>query len=264
MKNKIFITLFFVFVSFFSFSQIFEKQGAGVTIIIHGWNPDGDQPAWMTSMANAIITKAGGGQIATITVTGTAENLTATCSNWNFDLETATSGEIVILVNRTGVSNHLITGVTAQSVAAVIAPKIYQSQSSQPALSELPIHLIGHSRGCGMVFEIASLLGLQGIEVEQVTALDPHPLTEADAQPIIGTHTIDTPVLLYENILFVDNYYQNIQFPMGAYINGAYNRLWTSLTKIAKSRIEKIDINGLVTRVYLRRVIDDKTISQVS
>ncbi|NVO04144.1 MAG: T9SS type A sorting domain-containing protein, partial [Bacteroidetes bacterium] len=153
--------------------------------------------------------------------------------NWNFDLAAATSGEIVILVNWTAVSNHLTTGVTAQSVAAVVAPKIYQSQNSQPALSELPIHLIGHSRGGGMVFEIARLLGLQGIEVEQVTALDPHPLTGSDPQglpvPIGPGQTIDTPISIYENILFTDNYYQNIQYPTGTYLNGAYNRLWTSL-----------------------------------
>ncbi|OIP00676.1 MAG: hypothetical protein AUJ97_07750 [Bacteroidetes bacterium CG2_30_32_10] len=225
----IFVTLLISVVTF-SFSQTFEKQGAGVTIIVHGWNPDGSQPSWMNEMANAIISRSGGnGQIGTITVTGSVGNLTATCSNWNFDMANATSGEIVVLVNWTAVSNHLTTSVTAQSVATVVAPKIYQSQNSQFPLSELPIHLIGHSRGGGMVFEIARLLGLQGIEVEQVTSLDPHPLTEADPQPVMGSHTIDTPVQIYENILFVDNYYQNIQFPTGQYVAGAFNRLWTSL-----------------------------------
>jgi len=225
----IFVTLLISVVTF-SFSQTFEKQGAGVTIIVHGWNQDGSQPSWMNEMANAIISRSGGnGQIGTITVTGSVGNLTATCSNWNFDMANATSGEIVVLVNWTAVSNHLTTSVTAQSVATVVAPKIYQSQNSQFPLSELPIHLIGHSRGGGMVFEIARLLGLQGIEVEQVTSLDPHPLTEADPQPVMGSHTIDTPVQIYENILFVDNYYQNIQFPTGQYVAGAFNRLWTSL-----------------------------------
>ncbi|MFZ4726851.1 MAG: T9SS type A sorting domain-containing protein [Paludibacter sp.] len=226
----LFITLLLIFSSLSSFSQVFSKPGAGVTIIVHGWNPDGSQPAWMDKMADAIIARAGGvGHIGTITVSGSSANLTATCSNWNFDVALANLGETVILVNWTAVSNHLTTFITAQSVAAVVAPKIYQSQNSQPALSELPIHLIGHSRGGGMIFEIARLLGLQGIEVEQVTALDPHPLTEADPQPLMGTHTLDTPVKVYENILFVDNYYQNIKFPTGQYISGAYNRLWTSL-----------------------------------
>ncbi|MFZ4725321.1 MAG: T9SS type A sorting domain-containing protein [Paludibacter sp.] len=173
------------------------------------------------------------GQIGTITVSGTKGALIATCSNWNYNLATATSGEIVVLVNWTAVSNHLTTGVTAQEVAAAIAPKIYQSQNAQPALSELPIHLMGHSRGGGMAYEIARLLGLQGIEVEQVTSLDPHPLTATDPQgaavPIGPGSTIDTPVQIYQNILFADNYYQNIAYPTGLSLTGAYNRLWTSL-----------------------------------
>lgn len=231
MKTKTLLLSLLVFISTLGFSQIFEKQGGGITVIVHGWNPNDNQPAWMTEMANAIIARSGGsGQIGTITVTGTAGNLTATCTNWSFNLASENSTEVVILVNWTAVANNLTFGVTAQEVAAVVAPKIYESQNSQPPLAELPLHLIGHSRGGGMVFEIARLLGLQGIEVEQVTALDPHPLTSADPQPIVGSAVIDTPIKLHENILFVDNYYQNIKFPKGQYLNGAYNRLWTSMT----------------------------------
>jgi Leucine-rich repeat (LRR) protein len=234
MKTKLLITLMLVFATLTSFSQVFTKPGAGVTILVHGWNPDGSQPAWMDKMADAIIARSGGNGIkATITVTGSKGALIATCSNWNYDLTTSTSAEIVVLVNWTAVSDHLTKGVTAQEVAAAVAPKIYQSQNSKPALSELPIHLIGHSRGGGMVFEIARLLGLQGVEVDHVTALDPHPLTATDpqgaAQPIGPGSTIDTPIKIYDNILFADNYWQNIAYPKGQTITGAYNRLWTSL-----------------------------------
>lgn len=228
------IALMLVFATLTSFSQVFTKQGAGVTILVHGWNPDGSQPAWMDKMADAIIARGGGNGIkATITVTGSKGALIATCSNWNYDLTTATSAEIVVLVNWTAVSNHLIKGVTAQEVAAAVAPKIYQSQNAKPALAELPIHLIGHSRGGGMVFEIARLLGLQGVEVDHVTALDPHPLTATDPQgaaaPFGPGSTIDTPIQIYDNILFADNYWQNIAYPKGQTITGAYNRLWTSM-----------------------------------
>jgi len=217
-----------------SFSQTFEKQGAGVTIIVHGWNPDASQPAWMQEMANAIITRNGGvGQLATITVTGTKGNLSTSLSNWTFDLANQTHAEIIVLVNWTAVANNLTTGVTTQEVAASVAPLIYNSQNGEIPLASLPIHLIGHSRGGGMIFEIARLLGLQGVEVEHVTALDPHPLTAADPQgvapPFGPGQTIDAPISVYENILFADCYYQNIQYPTGQYVNGAYNRLWTSL-----------------------------------
>jgi len=101
MKTRILLTLLFlVATNLFSFSQVFEKQGAGVTIIVHGWNPDGSQPAWMQKMAEAIIARSGGtGSIGTITVTGSLGSLSAACTNWNFDMANATSGEIVILVN---------------------------------------------------------------------------------------------------------------------------------------------------------------------
>jgi len=228
--KKNYLILITLFIIFPVFSQVFEKPGAGVTIITHGWNPDDEQPVWMDSLANVILARTqGAGSIGKITVTGSAGNLTATCSDWDFNLSDKTSGEIVILLDWTAVADHLTDYVSAQEVAASVVPKIYQSQNGQPPLSELPLHLIGHSRGGGMVFELARLLGLQGIEVEEISALDPHPLTESDPQPFLGAHTIDTPCDVYENVLFAEVFYQNINYPEGEYVNGAFNRLWTDL-----------------------------------
>lgn len=70
MRQALLLTLILVVsLNFTGFSQVFDKPGAGVTIIIHGWNPDGDQPAWMQTMADSIIARSGGGIISTITVT---------------------------------------------------------------------------------------------------------------------------------------------------------------------------------------------------
>ncbi len=211
------------------------SKGAGVTIIMHGWNVASGEPSWTEVMQDAIVAQLGGeGKTGKITVTGTEGHLTAACSPWSFELDTATSGEIVIRVDWTAVANHLLAGVTAQETAAVLAPVIMQEQNGQHPLAELPIHLIGHSRGGGMVYELARLLGLQGIQVEQVTSLDPHPLTTEDPQglpsPLGPGSTIDTPIKVYENILFADNYWQNISYPEGHYVSGAYNREWTSLS----------------------------------
>lgn len=231
------ITILFLLCLCFSIrlqSQTFEQASSGVTIIVHGWDPGGSQPAWMNAISNAIASRTGGTvKSGKITVSGTKGNLSATCDPWNFDLETESHNEIVVVIDWTAVANHIETGISAQEVAATVVPKIYQGQNGKPALAELPIHLIGHSRGGGMVFEIARLLGLQGIEVEQVTALDPHPLTTADMQglpfPLGPGSTIDTPVEIYDNVLFADNYYQNIEYPTGQYVDGAYNRLWTNM-----------------------------------
>jgi len=60
MKAKPFFLTILLFIVVFGFSQTFEKQGAGVTFIVHGWNPDGNPPNWMNSMANAIVERNGG------------------------------------------------------------------------------------------------------------------------------------------------------------------------------------------------------------
>lgn len=211
-----------------------DSKGAGVTVIIHGWNVAAGEPTWTEAMQDAIIAELGGAAAkAKITVTGSKDNLTATCNPWDLNLDAAASGEVVVRVDWTAVANHLTTGVPAQDVAAAILPKLTQSQNGEPALARLPIHLIGHSRGGGMVHELARLLGEAGVEVEQVTALDPHPLTAADPQglpaPLGPGNTIDTPVAVRENVLFTESYWQGIDYPEGQYVPGAYNREWTSL-----------------------------------
>ena len=208
---------------------IHQGYADGVTILIHGWQLGTSEPWWTGSMQEAIDDEwlEDEERFGKITVTGTLGNLTATCSPWNVDMSSSSTGEIIVRVDWHSVADHLVSFVPAQDVAAVIAPKIYQGQGGENPLAELPIHIIGHSRGGGMVCELARILGEQGIEVEQVTPLDPHPLTMADPQP--WTPVIDTPVTVYENVLFMDNYWQDIDWPEGEYISGAYNRLWTSM-----------------------------------
>ncbi len=204
--------------------------GTGVTIIVHGWDPGGFEPIWMTAMQNAIIDRSGNtGKTGQITVSGQKGNLKATCTSWDFSAEEAV--EIVIKVDWSEIANHLTTGITAQEVAAVIAPKIYKGQNGYAPLSNLPIHLIGHSRGGGMVYELARLLGEKGITVDHLTSLDPHPLTELDPQgldlPGEPGKIIDTSIILHDNIVFADNYWQDISWPKGEEVEGAYNRLWS-------------------------------------
>jgi hypothetical protein len=40
---------------------------------------------------------------------------------------------------------------------------------------------------------------------------------------------IDTPLAVYENVLFADSYWQDISYPEGEEVAGAYNRLWTQM-----------------------------------
>ncbi len=208
-------------------------NAAGVTVIIHGWHITSTVPWWTGALQTAIGDQRLGGeqQFATLTVTGNGANLTASWTAWDVDLSSSDTGEVVVKVDWNAVSDHLVSGVAAQQVAAVVAAKIYEiPQPGAAPLAELPVHLVGHSRGGGMVCEIARLLGEQGIDVDHLTPLDPHPLTGADPQPLPPLPAvIDTPVAVYENVLFADSYWQDITYPKGEEISSAYNRLWTSM-----------------------------------
>lgn len=209
-----------------------RAEAEGVTIIIHGWNITQGESAWTSAMQSAIVNArlSGDQNLCKITVTGAKGNLSAACSPWNAGLASSPTGEIIVRVDWTAVANHFISGVSTQEVAACIAPKIYQGQNGDRPLAELPIHIIGHSRGGGLACELARLLGAQGIEVDHLTPLDPHPLTALDPQPLFpAPAVIDTPIAIYENVLFADCCWQNIDYPKGEAVNGAYNRLWTNL-----------------------------------
>ena len=142
----------------------------------------------------------------------------------------APNGDILIVLDWSAVADSLTTGVTAQSVAAIVVNEIVTGQNGQRPLAELPIHLIGHSRGGGLVCELARLLGNYGVVVDQLTPLDPHPLTASDPQPPFPLPAvIDTPAAIYQNVVFADVYSQNNAYPMGEYLSGGYNREWPSL-----------------------------------
>jgi len=203
----------------------------GVTVITHGWNPDlSGTPVWLDSLRNAVSENYLGNEqnYGKITVTKSGDALVATCNPWNFDLTAGSTGEILIILDWSAVADHLAGGPPAQDVAGVIIDKIVSSQNSKVPLAELPIHLIGHSRGGGMVCEIARRLGEKGIIVDHVTPLDPHPLTSSDPQPI--PNIIDTPTAIYENVVFADTYLQNTEYPTGESISGAYNRTWGTMS----------------------------------
>ena len=203
----------------------------GVTIFVHGWNPDmAGTPAWLGSIRNAVAANYLGNEqnYGTITVTKSGGNLVATCSPWNIDLASKTTGGILIVLDWSTVADHLMSGgPSIQDVVAVVVDKIVIGQNGERPLAELPIHLIGHSRGGGLVAELAHQLGEQGVVVDQLTLLDPHPLTSADLQPPFPVPpVIDTPLAIYENVVFADNYWQNYEYPKGQSISGAYHRLW--------------------------------------
>jgi hypothetical protein len=103
------------------------------------------------------------------------------------------------------------------AASAVLSMTLIPEMGGRP-LAELPLHVIGHSRGGSVVTEMARLLGAEGIWIDHVTTLDPRPVSQFG----------DASVRSWTNVLFADNFWQNMGdglfVPNVQSVSGAYNR----------------------------------------
>ncbi len=201
-------------------------HGAGVTIVTHGFQLtelDHDH-GWVNAMTDYIADRAGG-NAAVYSLDLTLDGDTILLSNISTGGKPPTqsqNAEVVIRLFWDELAN-VISPYDTTEVAQRALPFILSASSgtgiSSP-LGELPIHVIGHSRGGSLASELCRLLGEKGIWVHQMTTLDPHP---------VDLYFDDAAVHVYENVLFADNYYQTMSSPEGQYLSGAFNRQLTSL-----------------------------------
>ncbi|HNT29084.1 MAG TPA: hypothetical protein PKH10_13015, partial [bacterium] len=177
----------------------------GVTIITHGFAPDflslysPDNPEWVDRMESAIENRLyehfPNPRVSTGLVKFTQIN--SLLYTYNFQWITnhfsdSSSGEIVIIVDwadLAGLDEAVPTQTIAENAFAVLPVQAYQ----------LPIHLIGHSRGTSVNTRLCELIGEEGIWVDQFTTLDPHPVAAFN----------DETVKVHENVLFADNYWRD-------------------------------------------------------
>jgi hypothetical protein len=134
-------------------------------------------------------------------------------------------GEIIIKLDWSTIDTTLgvsTVNIASAAVAALLSTNLLPELGGR-ALVELPLHLIGHSRGGSVVTEMARIFGAQGVWVDQVTTLDPDPVS------LYG----DPAIKNYANVLFADNYWQKLgnglTVPNGQAVSGAYNRQLTNL-----------------------------------
>lgn len=210
-----------------------HARGAGVTIITHGFGGDAD--GWVLGMAGRIpgypwfpgtnvicyevtVSDSGGFVVTPRKVAG---------GNPANDF----NAEIVIKLDW-GPLAGFFSQYDTYEVAAAVVPRLLQTnfiaELNGRALAELPLHLIGHSRGGSLVCEMSRLLGTNGVWVDQVTTLDPHPVNEdGNTDPLV---VADAPLRIYENVLFADNCYQEFGgYPHGQFMASSYNRQLTAL-----------------------------------
>lgn len=196
----------------------------GVTIITHGFNSNVTD--WIIPMAGKVgsypgfpgttyscyqisITRNGAGQYvaAATLIAGPAPLLTD-------------SGEIVVKLDwstLSGLGGPSTTTVAQAAVGALLSTTLIPEMGGRP-LAELPLHVVGHSRGGSVITEMARFLGAEGIWVDQVTTLDPRPVSQFG----------DAAVTSWANVLFADNFWQTLGdglfVPNGQSVFGAYNR----------------------------------------
>ena len=217
--------------------ELAGRASAGVTVITHGLN--GNVMGWVTGMAtnvpvhpgfrgtnfsiyNMTFVPAGGGGF-TLSATRTA-GVAATNS---------ASGAVIIKLDWSALADG--DSYDTFQIASFVLPALlntnFISELGGHALAEFPLHFIGHSRGGSLFSELSRLLGTNGIWVDHLTTLDPHPLNAPGFPFDGGYNAVDALMNTYENVLFHDNYWQSSDFfVFGQSVAGAFVRKLTSFS----------------------------------
>jgi hypothetical protein len=196
---------------------------AGVTILTHG--NEGNITGWIASAAAAMQVRFGGTDAASIYImkVGSDGVESVTLADGNKPLEQTTKSEAIVELDWSSIAD---TSHFTDGVASNVADYLLNTHSGVPDFKQLPIHLIGHSRGASLMVALSYDLGQRGIWVDQVTNLDPHPIGQISI-PFIGTFG-DAKMRTYSNVIFADTYYRNggidLIDPHGQSVGGSFNQ----------------------------------------
>ena len=200
---------------------------AGVTILSHGYN--GSIDGWVDSAADDIQARAGGkdaSSIYTLKVDEVSGSLAVTGfspDSGQSDFHQTTGGELIVRLDWSNVSGGSYSTI---QVGTVVSSYLLTAHGTVAPLAELPIHLIGHSRGASLNVAISKDLGTRGVWVDQNTFLDPHPV-DGDMD-VFGANFGDAKMRVFDNVVYSDDYWRtdgdtnNFDFD-GEQVDGSLN-----------------------------------------
>ncbi len=223
-----------------------SAEGAGVTIITHGFELDSSYPTWVTAMADQIPTyyRFPGNNFTTykLTLTYSSGNYLFAFSRTNGAAPALTdSGEIIVELDWSSLSGDVFDSYANTYNVGLALSRVLMltnaiAELNGHALAEFPIHLIGHSRGGSLMAQTSFLLGTNGVWVDHLTSLDPYPINN-DGNFDFPASITDAPAKnTYANVLFADDYWQDLGGgfyegdPDGESVSGAYVRQLSNLS----------------------------------
>ena len=176
------------------------------TIITHGFTI-GEKGAWVQSMADSIVQRAKTGSIFRYQAsTGELTIVPSEFTNGAADV-------VVIIFNWTDESAGVSEGPNwnyAQAAGDVLYSILRDATYAPGAVGPFDlvsgriVHFIGHSRGACVNSEAVRRLAIAGIDVDQVTTLDPHPVDGTLDAPLDEQWGDPTPVK-WSNVAWADN-----------------------------------------------------------
>jgi hypothetical protein len=183
------------------------------TVICHGYSLDASKGAWVETMGEAMGARAMAEGFAT---GGAVVRYDQASGAWRLESGALDPNEPVFCVYRwlndfdkPGPNIGFAEGAGDALYAALRDPRFIDGAGQPIAgialVDDRDLHLLGHSRGAIVNSETVRRFAREGLTVDHVTSMDPHPVNGTlDADPDWGD---PTPVR-WANIVFADNYWR--------------------------------------------------------
>jgi hypothetical protein len=180
------------------------------TVLTHGYSVNGEKGVWVEAMASAILARGGaGGAVCRCRASDGAWELTAGALdpeaplvliyNWLDDFEKAGPDW--------GFSEAAADALLASLRDAAFVDGAGARQPGFDPVAGRLLHFIGHSRGTCVNSEAVERLAAAGIDVDQVTTHDPHPVNGV-LDPPFNFDWGDPVPRTWSNVAFADNYWR--------------------------------------------------------